>query len=219
MKYSSILLSIIMVVLASCSSRTKVSALVQDDQTIVFNKGYEGILSEDVVQIICSPSNNLLIDENGLEFEIQITNKSNQSFPISLENVRAYDVSNKRLEIVSPEKLIKSAKSRQIWSSIGNGLGTLSDAVSSNYAYNTIQRSNNQMLRSQQTETYKNRFDQVVAAIQSCYLQKQTIFPNNTHIGCFLVRGSHPRNNVIKLQLFVPELNETRQFNFAVSRE
>lgn len=192
-----------LLILASCSSRgLKYTALAEDNQTIIFNRGYEAISSDAEIQVICSPVNLLISKEPGLEFEIRVINNSDQPITVSSEFVKAYDAANRQLTVLSPEQLEKSAKTSLVVHSVANALG----------AVMTPTRYNNQ-------EWTNKKYDDTKSAIRNYYLQKQTVLPKNFHGGSVLISNYHPRNNLIKLEVFIPEINETRRFAFALSRE
>ncbi len=205
--------------LASCSSTMPprhFSALAEEDQTVIFNSGYEAILSDSEIKVICSPSDLIQIDETKIGFEIQIQNNSNQPITISLENLRAFNAKGKPLRIASAEQL-ESAARKELGTPHFRGNGQKSPDTVPLRSSDDFLRSNNQMLRDVQEETARERWVEKKFAIQNGYLQKQTILPHSSYKGFFLMRDNQDRNKKIQLQLFIPEIHETRRFTFSMS--
>jgi hypothetical protein len=192
------------------------SALAEENQTVIFNGGYEAILSDSEIKVICSPSDPIQIGETKIGFELQIQNNSSQPITISLENLRAFNAKGKPLRIASAEQL-ESAARKELDTTHFHGTAHKRPDNVRLRSSDDLLRSNNQMLIDVQEEAARERWVEKKLAIQNGYLQKQTILPHSSYRGFFLMSDNQHRNKQIQLQLFIPETHETRRFTFSMS--
>lgn len=205
--------------LTSCSSASTprhFSALAGEDQTVIFNSGYEAILSDAEIQVICSPSDPIQIGETKIGFELQIQNNSSQPITISLENLHAFNAKGKPLRIASAEQLEAAAKKELDKAHFRGTVHKRPDNAHLRSSDDFL-RSSNQMLKNVQEETAREHWMEKKLSIQNGYLQKQTILPHSSYKGFFLMRDKQHGNKQIQLELFIPETQETRRFTFSMS--